>query len=261
MASNAPNAKRRLRGKHPATRGAVEPAAGLQEDGGVASKKARPEASRGKPPQQRPAAHNPPRAKILKRPATPLQQAVHAGLVPKARRPFALFTASVATGTEQVDFADIVARWTQMSAEQRAAYQERSRLEFQAQATAAAEFGLRRRSRRERDEESGPVETGQCSDGAACGRNVQYGPFVVVQKPDVRALGEGTYGKVVTAVAPEGYRVVLHLYGLGMWGTVVLCVPMFVLCLHSLAFVSVFGQVAAERPCAAVCWSCLHSVS
>ncbi len=140
-----------------------------------------------------------PRKRNQKKKATPtaLRSAVRQGLVPKARKPFALFTqAQLQHGPRaNVSFAEIGRKWRALPAEEKAIWQQRSVSEHQEQRAAVSCMGLKVRW----FEPVVPVaRVSPESPGAAFSDNahaVTYGDYVV--PPGSASLGEGTFGKVL----------------------------------------------------------------
>ena len=133
------------------------------------------------------------------------------GILPKARKPFALFTMDTIGEPEfagqrfSACMTAIAAAWRALPLEKRQEYQEKSRQEFQKQIVMATKLGIRVRRR---DHEAGvtadmasgargPDLAGVTADASVHGPTVQYGAFKVVHQR--RRLGQGSYGRVVLA--------------------------------------------------------------
>jgi hypothetical protein len=142
--------------------------------------------------------------KKVKRSVSALRLAVQQGLLPKARKPFALFTAdffkkdSADTSTlgKRIALMKQAAQaWRALSEVNRASINAASTDEFKIQRRAAQQLGL--------------VAVPPCLDEvapvAARAASVQLGEFTVL---DTKPLGEGTYGTVVKALHRQAGRFV-----------------------------------------------------
>jgi serine/threonine protein kinase len=137
--------------------------------------------------------------------------ATEKGILPKVRKPFALFTMDKLTEPAFVGrrfsacMAAIAAEWRMLPVEKRQEYQEKSKQELQKQSLRAAELGIPVRWRdRDGDEKPGKAATAHGSALAGVTAHVptrrptvQYGVYQVVHEK--RRLGQGSYGRVVLA--------------------------------------------------------------
>lgn len=132
---------------------------------------------------------------------TALGDAVRAGLVPKARRAFALFTqhssAGVRPGSEHM--RTIAARWRALSASERRQWQEAAAKERREQLQAASALGVHIRGGPRARKATGGLTTVAPSPDhnlAASPNSILFGDFRVEPGEPV---GQGSYGKVVRA--------------------------------------------------------------
>jgi len=146
---------------------------------------------------------------------TELRDAVRSGLVPKARRAFALFTkehsAGVRPGAEHM--RDVGARWRRLSASERQHWQEAAAKERRAQLQAARDLGVSiRGAPRVRKAAGGlaPAAPSPDHDQPASPTPILFGGFRVEPGEPV---GQGSYGKVVRARHVSSLQIVVLKIG------------------------------------------------
>jgi serine/threonine protein kinase len=152
-----------------------------------------------------------------RRPQSALQAAITEGLVPKARKPFALFTQSKATNNGgRLCWKAIGAEWRSLSKEGRKHWADQSAAEFSTQRQAALTTGLSIRSSLSTcndlvaPESLGPVATSRRHEenNLPATDSMFFGHFKLEQQ-----LGQGTFGKVISAAdSGTGQRVALKVF-------------------------------------------------
>lgn len=144
--------------------------------------------------------------------------AIAQGLVPKARRGFALFVmdhSKVPAGaTKQEHIAAMQAmskEWKKMTEEQKAVFKARSAQEFQSQRDALMRLGLSARTLRGQTKDpcaksQTSIEPGAFADigDDGVGEKFHIGSFVVHSGSSASVLGGGSYGKVFAASCAQG---------------------------------------------------------
>ena len=195
-------AKRRLSQKQGDV---LEPkAAGLQSKSAASSDAAEPKEKKKK--------------RKKKKQLTPLQVAIKDGKIPKARKPYALFTAHVLTDAPKADKVPgkrcatfVKSKWDELSQSAKHEWKLLAEREAREQRRAMRTIGL-----------SGLAVTAAASadaDPGATGgrapaipelseRQEQFGPYRLLQTP---ALSQGSYGKIVKAKSPNGITVVIKV--------------------------------------------------
>eukprot|EP00438_Fugacium_kawagutii_P030956 Skav228890 [mRNA] locus=scaffold194:166018:168645:+ [translate_table: standard] len=148
--------------------------------------------------------------------ATSRSDAVGQGLVPKARRAFALFLmekTSVGKGATRAEFSDDMKRvgklWKSLSEQQKKVYTERSRQEFDAQRTAMMQAGIHVRTQLPPNQHCQEPAMGH----GPCSGKFKIGPYTIMDqgcKDDV--LGGGSYGKVFSSFATDGTSVAIKIF-------------------------------------------------
>lgn len=159
-----------------------------------------------------------PRSKVQKPPKkqrTKRLTAVGQGLVPKARKAFALFlmeNASVGKGAARTDFIADMKRvgklWEALSAQDKEVYNERSRKEFQAQRTAMTQAGIHVPNKLPSNQ---PCQLPSMMDD--CPKKYRIGPYTIRDhgsQDDV--LGGGSYGKVFSSFAADGRSCAIKVF-------------------------------------------------
>ena len=140
---------------------------------------------------------------VKKRSPTELRVAVQQGVIPKARKPFALFLSSYfkehgTTLGDRQGRMDLMRRaatsWNSLDFAGRAPYLIFSADEFTEQRAQAIRKGFANGPHALR---SGPVSSGSSSGACALKLPMRFGDFVAC---DESPLGEGTYGKVIKGV-------------------------------------------------------------
>lgn len=137
-------------------------------------------------------------------------EAVKEGLIPKARRAFALFTqeqSSVATGSSREAFAaelkELGRKWSALPEAEKAIYKARSAAEFQAQREKMVRCGMFVRGSLEpRDKLHEDNNDKRDCDQDQSLKNLKIGPYTIAmpeQTGSDSVLGNGSYGKVFTA--------------------------------------------------------------
>lgn len=139
--------------------------------------------------------------RVRRRRKTELQDAIRTGLVPKARRAFALFTQHSSAGVRpgSAHMRDVGARWRALSACERQHWQEAAAKERREQLQAASALGVHvRGGPRTRKATGGltPVAPSPERNQSSLPTTVVFGDFRVEPGGPV---GQGSYGKVVRA--------------------------------------------------------------
>lgn len=146
------------------------------------------------------------------------EEAIAKGIIPKARRPFAMFTQDKlkAPGFEGRSFPscmrEIAAEWHTLDKTTKQEYQERSTKEFEQQRASAALRGI---SKKPQTPSCGGVTPTGNSEGPGNGGatpTISFGNYDVIPA-DAARLGRGTYGRVVQAREKHtGRRVAIKLF-------------------------------------------------
>ena len=136
--------------------------------------------------------------------------AVKDGLIPKARRAFALFvkdSAKKLSGSARDDCRQEMQRmgkaWRALPAAEKAKYHKQSAAEFEVQRQALMSRGLPCRSSVHAKQKS-TVQSPKPAGGPCSAKPIHLGPFVVEQENGSSVLGTGTYGKVFRAMCANG---------------------------------------------------------
>ena len=156
-----------------------------------------------------------PRSKVLKV-KSQRSRAIQEGLVPKARKAFALFLMEHSTlrkgqgGTKQ-QFLDDMKKmgqlWSDLDHEQKEAYQARSQQEFQAQHAAMMRLGLNVRQKLPQ----GPAPSKDVALPPQS-RKFKVGPFTVMDQVDGRSPDGGSYGQVFPSRCGNGRACAIKVY-------------------------------------------------
>ena len=155
------------------------------------------------------------------KPQTDRSRAVHQGLIPKARKAFALFlqeNSKVDKGSSKEAFAQDMKKigqlWAALPDDQKRVYQERSLQEMAAQHAAMMRLGLHVRHPSHASQAPGPRSTvhGPNPEGAdSRPKNFKIGPYTVVENVG-HVLGGGSYGKVFCATGEDGRTAAIKLF-------------------------------------------------
>ena len=145
--------------------------------------------------------------------------AVSEGVVPKARRPFALFLqdhAKIKPGASRQEFANEMKQlgleWKSLAAKEKQVYKSKSDDEFAAQRQAMKISGLPVRGCYLRSK--APTEKSQDEDNKLV-ETSKFGAFTVLQdqnKEENWHLGEGSYGSVLLASDRDGRKCALKIF-------------------------------------------------
>jgi hypothetical protein len=144
--------------------------------------------------------------------------AVQAGVLPKARRPFAVYTQEVLQELQprpspKRRFAEIAARWRALDAEARKEYYRRSEEEFARQRGVAQARGIHLRRANCIEIAQGPPAGVPETEPTPKGQTFAVGPYECSRS---KALGAGTYGLVLAAAhVRTGRLVALKLFKSG----------------------------------------------
>ena len=142
---------------------------------------------------------------------TKLKLAIKQGLVPKARRPFALYMQKYSARSRlpvkerNRDMARISKQWAGLDQKEKDVFFQASAQEFQLQRDALMRLGIKTRYKAQSQE---PVEELVAKPTSSS----DIGPYKVHHCPDEAVLGSGTYGTVFAAYSRDGCFVALKIF-------------------------------------------------
>ena len=157
--------------------------------------------------KQKPPAEKPKKGRGKAKQATARAEAIKAGLVPKARQAFAIFTqenSSVKKGATKEECTEDMKRvgrmWSKLAEFEKAKYKYQSTEEFEAQRQALLKLGLFVRVNKDAPPARPAVEEKPKVEA----RSLQFGPVHVNLAHSKSTLGSGTYGQVLLAFDKSG---------------------------------------------------------
>ena len=156
------------------------------------------------------------------KPQNDRSRAIQQGLIPKARKAFALFlqeNSKVDKGASREAFAQDMKNmgqlWAALPDDQKKAYRERSLQEVATQHAAMMRLGLHVRQPCHASQAQGPRSTvhGPNPEGAdSRPSKFKIGPYTVVDTVGGHVLGGGSYGKVFCSMGEDGRTAAIKLF-------------------------------------------------
>ena len=140
-----------------------------------------------------------------------LKMAVKQGLVPKARRPFALYMQKCSARTRlpakerNLEMARIGKQWAKLEEKEKDVFFQASRQEFQLQRDVLMRVGIKTRYKAKSQESLEELVAKPTSSS-------DIGPYKVHHCQDEAVLGSGTYGTVFAAYSRDGCFVALKIF-------------------------------------------------